>query len=260
MLIRGRSGEQREAEGADAGAGVEDQRLAGGQGQLDAGGVAAVAVHLRPGGRDRTARAPDPDPHPTTSWRPVVTSRRLLLVDRPEDHHRPGGAAGGADDRHRAGRDPVLDRRRRSGPRTRRGPAGPRCSARVSGSSSKGEWLVVVVERAEATRPLGEVELAGVLERAGRSARRPPRCRTAASRRFATRKAGVVTLVRRFRARISSSGFCGPDIGSQHCSTDCAFRHQSGAARQTADQATGRDELRRPERPAGGGLSSSCRS
>ena len=75
MLIRGRSGGSEKPERADPGAGVEDQRLAGGQGQLDAGGVAAVAVHLRPGCRDRTARAPDPDPHPTTSWRPVVTSR-----------------------------------------------------------------------------------------------------------------------------------------------------------------------------------------
>src|SRR5215213_11253083 len=54
---------QRQAEAADPGARVERQHRAVGEGDADAGGVAAVADRFRPGGRDRAARPPELDLH-----------------------------------------------------------------------------------------------------------------------------------------------------------------------------------------------------
>src|ERR1700710_423745 len=54
---------EREAEAADAAAGVERQQRAVGEGDADAGGVAAVADRLRPRGGNRAARAPELDLH-----------------------------------------------------------------------------------------------------------------------------------------------------------------------------------------------------
>ena len=88
------AGVEVEPEAADPGAGVEDQLLAAGQGHLHARGVAAVAVHVRPGGRDRAARAPDLELHAVS-----------VLAQRPEEDHR-------------ARRSPP--RRRRSGRRSPR--------------------------------------------------------------------------------------------------------------------------------------------
>src|SRR5262249_40863371 len=51
-----------EAEGPDPGASVEDQPLAAAEGHLDAGGVAAVAVHPRPRTGDRAPRTPNLHP------------------------------------------------------------------------------------------------------------------------------------------------------------------------------------------------------
>src|SRR3954468_22014118 len=48
----------RQPEAADAGPGVERQQRAVGEGDADAGGVAAVADRFRSGGRDRAARPP----------------------------------------------------------------------------------------------------------------------------------------------------------------------------------------------------------
>src|SRR5204863_9872488 len=53
---------QVEAQRADPGAGVEDDVLAARQGDLHAGGIAAVAIHLGPGRRDRSASSPDLEP------------------------------------------------------------------------------------------------------------------------------------------------------------------------------------------------------
>ncbi len=64
---------ERQAEAADAGAGVERQHRAVGEGDADAGGVAAVADRLRPRGGDRAARAPELDLH--LSGRPRCWSR-----------------------------------------------------------------------------------------------------------------------------------------------------------------------------------------
>src|SRR6202012_1420014 len=59
----GRLGREREAEAADAGAGVEDDERAVGEGDADAGGVPAVGDRLRAGGGDRSPRAPEVAPH-----------------------------------------------------------------------------------------------------------------------------------------------------------------------------------------------------
>src|SRR5262249_23663377 len=52
-----------EAEIADPGAGVEREQRAVGEGDADAGGVAAVADRVGPGGGDRAARAPELELH-----------------------------------------------------------------------------------------------------------------------------------------------------------------------------------------------------
>ena len=104
-----RRGGQVEAERADPGARVEDQVLAAVEGELHAGRVAAVAVHLRPRGGDRASRAPDLDLHRRAS------SPRVR-VQRPEEDHRPGGSLLGGDDREGAGLDLVLRSARRTDP------------------------------------------------------------------------------------------------------------------------------------------------
>ena len=66
----GRLGREGEAEVADPGAGVEDEERAVGEGDADAGGVAAVADRLRAGGGDRAAGPPEVDLHGRPrSWR-----------------------------------------------------------------------------------------------------------------------------------------------------------------------------------------------
>src|SRR5829696_283827 len=99
-------------EAANAGAGVDDQGGAVGELELDAGGVAPIAVHLRPGGRNRPACPPYLDLHPYLTaplsappYRPLTAV--ALLVLRPEEDHRALLPALG-DDRQRAGLDLVL--------------------------------------------------------------------------------------------------------------------------------------------------------
>ena len=188
----------------------------------------------------RSGSSPGPGPGPSRARprpgpsRPTSCGRcdlAGLLVDRPKITIAPGGAAGGADDRHRARRDPVLDAV--GGADRNSSWAGPALAAAPGSAAAPRTAAARRPRRTGRSAASTRSGRAGRCPRtAGRSARRPLVVEEQRAV-LATRKAGVVTLVRRFRARISSSGFCGPDIGSQHCSTDCAVRHQRTAVRAT---------------------------
>ena len=71
---------EREAEAADAAAGVERQQRAVGEGDADAGGVAAIADRLRPGGGDRAARPPELDLHAGCAPLPFVPAGQKIAM------------------------------------------------------------------------------------------------------------------------------------------------------------------------------------
>ena len=76
----GRLVRQRQAEAADAGAGVERQHRAVGEGDADAGGVAAVADGFRPRGGDRSARAPELDLHAGSAPLPLRSEGQKTAI------------------------------------------------------------------------------------------------------------------------------------------------------------------------------------
>src|SRR3954449_7254963 len=69
-----------EAETADPGAGVECEERAVGEGDADAGGVAAVADRFRTGGRDRAARPPELDLHAGAAPLPPVSEGQKTAI------------------------------------------------------------------------------------------------------------------------------------------------------------------------------------
>ena len=71
---------QGEAEAADPGAGVERQHRAVGEGDADAGGVAAVADRFRPRGRDRPPRSPELDLHAGPAPLPSAAGQKTAIA------------------------------------------------------------------------------------------------------------------------------------------------------------------------------------
>ena len=147
---------QVDAERPDSGAGVEDQLVAARERHLDARGVAAVAVHMRPRRRHGAARAPHLDLHQPP---PPV------LRERPEQDHRARRPMLGGDDRKRArlDRDPLAV----SGSDREGAVRGTSGADRLGGRHGVDlERGAVPVERAERLGPLLGAHPARVLERA----------------------------------------------------------------------------------------------
>src|SRR5690349_17262302 len=92
-----------DAEAADAGARVDDQRGAIGELELDARGVAAVAVHLRPRCRNRASGPPHLHSHRTLTFSSLLpgayrgSAAATGVPNRPDEDHRSLLAAFGDD-------------------------------------------------------------------------------------------------------------------------------------------------------------------
>ena len=142
---------------------------------LDAGRVAAVAVHLRPRGRNRAARAPDLDLHAVLS--DSSSSRR------PEEDHRARGSLLGATIGKALTSIVVLARRRPSGCVNSRAPGRPSRTRRWSAARRARAGSPSVVERPEGRASTPRAHPPDVLERAAQQGARRPRCRRPAPRR-----------------------------------------------------------------------------
>ena len=69
-----------EAEVADPGAGIEGQQRSVGEGDADAGGVAAVADRVGPRGRDRASRAPELELHLSARPRSTEVGQKTAIA------------------------------------------------------------------------------------------------------------------------------------------------------------------------------------
>ena len=180
---------QVDAERPDAGAGVEDQLLAARERDLDAGRVAAVAVHLRPRRRDGAARAPDLDLHQPPSPFSESGQKRIIAPDDPCSEATIGNALASIEIRSplaaRIVKVPCAGR--------------PARIASVVARPSTSSGVAVLVERAERRGPLLGAHPARRPRTSARAAPRPPRCRRRRRRR---RRAGT-------RASRCSSAGCG---------------------------------------------------
>ena len=126
---------------------------------LHAGGVPAVAVHLRPRGRDRASRAPDLDPHRRASSPPFVArggQKRIIAPEDPSSEATIGKALDSI-----SCSSPLAERIRNTAWAGR-----PLRTAWVAGRSSSGDRLAVVAEGPVGGGPLLGAHAPRVLERA----------------------------------------------------------------------------------------------
>src|SRR5438477_2293058 len=195
-----------EAQAADAGPGVEDERAAVGQSQLDARRVAPVARRLRARSRNRPARAPDLDLHAAPS--PAIQKKIIAPW-------KPSAPMIGRPLTSTSCSPPAADRivwRACAGRLARRAIVSG-CFSIGIGSPSSPNGPNIATHWPAAIDPLSSKRLPSSTPAASLKKSRSPGP--------FTRNAGVDRLDSRLRARISSSGRCEDDSTRQLYASPC---------------------------------------